>query len=314
MNPYDHPDDHDHDHYHYHDHDHDHDRGLADDHDHDRGLAFDLSTMLERRNILKMFVGGAGLVALAACGSDAVTTSASDPAATAQTSAAQTSAAQTSPAGTVATSAESCTVIPEETAGPFPGDGSNGINVLSKSGVVRSDIRSSFGSSTTVAQGVPVTIDLTIVDSANGCAPLVGGAVYIWHCDREGRYSMYSETVKGENYLRGVQPTDASGLASFTSVFPACYDGRWPHMHFEIYPSLAAASDANGKVATSQLALPQDVCETVYATSGYETSVGNLARVSLGTDMVFNDGATLETPMVSGNVTDGFKISMTVAV
>ena len=59
-----------------------------------------------------------------------------------------------------------CAVIPEETAGPFPGDGSNGPNVLAQSGVVRSDIRSSFGSSTTVAEGVPLTIELTIQDAA----------------------------------------------------------------------------------------------------------------------------------------------------
>ena len=66
----------------------------------------------------------------------------------------------------------SCAPIPEETAGPFPGDGSNGVNVLTESGVVRSDIRSSFGSSTTVAEGVPLTIELTVADTAAGCAPL----------------------------------------------------------------------------------------------------------------------------------------------
>ena len=61
---------------------------------------------------------------------------------------------------TASADAASCEVIPEETAGPFPGDGSNGPDVLSQSGVVRKDIRSSFGSSTTVAEGVPLTIQL----------------------------------------------------------------------------------------------------------------------------------------------------------
>ena len=32
--------------------------------------------------------------------------------------------------------------IPEETAGPYPGDGSNGVNVLTETGIVRSDITS----------------------------------------------------------------------------------------------------------------------------------------------------------------------------
>ena len=31
----------------------------------------------------------------------------------------------------------------------------------------------------------------------------------MWHCDREGGYSLYSDGVTEENYLRGVQITDA---------------------------------------------------------------------------------------------------------
>ncbi len=80
--------------------------------------------------------------------------------------------------------------IPEETSGPYPGDGSNGANVLTQSGIVRSDITSSFGSSTTKAEGVPLTVTMTINDFANNKSPLAGGAVYLWHCDREGRYSL----------------------------------------------------------------------------------------------------------------------------
>ena len=119
--------------------------------------------------------------------------------------------------------------IPEETNGPYPADGSNGKNVLTESGVVRSDIRSSFGSSTTTAEGVPTTINFQVLDTATG-QPVEGAAVYVWHCDRDGNYSMYSNGVTGENYLRGVQPTDADGMASFTSIYPACYSGRWPHV------------------------------------------------------------------------------------
>ena len=35
---------------------------------------------------------------------------------------------------------------------------------------------------------LPATISLTLVD-ANGGAVLPGAAVYLWHCDAEGRYS-----------------------------------------------------------------------------------------------------------------------------
>ena len=89
---------------------------------------------------------------------------------------------------------------------------------------------------------------------------------------------MYSEAVADENYLRGVQEADDDGKLTFTTVFPACYAGRWPHIHFEVYESLDAATSASDKLRTSQLALPQDVCETVYATEGYEQSVSNLAQ------------------------------------
>src|SRR5712691_3346893 len=121
-----------------------------------------------------------------------------------------------------AASDATCDAIPEETAGPYPGDGSNGPDVLNQSGVVRSDIRSSFGTSTTVAEGVPLTIKLAIQDETKACAPLAGSAVYLWHCDRDGNYSLYSNGVTNENYLRGVQEAGSDGIVTFTSIYPAC--------------------------------------------------------------------------------------------
>jgi protocatechuate 3,4-dioxygenase beta subunit len=58
--------------------------------------------------------------------------------------------------------------------------------------------------------------------------------VYLWHCDRDGNYSMYSQGVEDENYLRGVQESDADGKLTFISIFPACYSCRWPHIHVEV--------------------------------------------------------------------------------
>ena len=118
--------------------------------------------------------------------------------------------------------------IPEETAGPYPGDGSNGPDVLETDGVVRSDIRSSFGAMSGTADGVPITLELTVRDLARDGAPFAGAAVYAWHCDREGRYSLYTAGATDQNYLRGVQIADAAGLVRFTSVFPPATrdDGR----------------------------------------------------------------------------------------
>jgi protocatechuate 3,4-dioxygenase beta subunit len=131
--------------------------------------------------------------------------------------------------------------------------------------VVRGDIRSSFGSSTTTAEGVPLAIRLTVRDAASGDA-VEGAGMYLWHCDRDGSYSLYSQGVTGENYLRGAQEADANGTVTFTSIFPACYSGRWPHIHFEVYASLSDATSSGPIVKTSQIALPKEGCEAVYAT------------------------------------------------
>ena len=85
-------------------------------------------------------------------------------------------------------------------------------------------------------------------------------------------------------------------------------------MHFEIYESLDAATTGGAKLKTSQLALPKNVCDTVYATSGYEQSVTNLAQTSLDTDMVFRDGYASQLATVSGTVDDGLTIKLNVGV
>src|SRR5215813_12353144 len=210
--------------------------------------------------------------------------------------------------------AGNCTRIPEETAGPYPGDGSNGPNALALSGIVRSDIRSSIAGASGVATGAPLTVTLSLVNVAAGCAPLAGAAVYVWHCDALGRYSMYSAGVTGESWLRGVQQTNAAGQVTFVTVFPGCYPGRWPHIHVEVYPSAAAATGAGSKIATTQIALPQASCAEVYSTSEYTGSAANLAQISLATDAVFSDGVTYQLGSVSGSVAGGYALTLTAAV
>lgn len=284
-------------------------------HDHDRGLGFDLPTLFERRRLFTLFAGAGLAAVIAGCGSDTKSSVTTNSAA-ASASATDNVVVGTSPAATTpaaATSGSALRVIPEETAGPYPGDGSNGVNVLKDSGIVRSDIRVSFGSSSTVATGVPTTIKLTMVNASGG-APLPGAAVYIWHCDAGGLYSLYSQGATDQNYLRGVQEADANGVVSFTSIYPACYAGRWPHIHFEVYPTLADATSASNRLATSQLALSKEASAAVYAGAGYPNSTQNLSQVSLATDMVFSDGAELETPTITGSVADGYAIAMSAAV
>ena len=99
-----------------------------------------------------------------------------------------------------------------------------------------------------------------------------------------------------------------------TSIFPGCYAGRWPHIHFEVYPALSSAASVSNKIATSQIALPKSACDLAYAQAGYEASVTNLSQVSLATDGIFSDGAALELATVSGSVANGFTATLSVAV
>ena len=279
-------------------------------HDHDRGLLYDLGTM-NRRRALGLLGGVGALAALAACSTGTGTTATGSSTST-------TSSGTSSSSGSSSTSSASAdgtlTEVPDETGGPYPADGSNGVNVLDDSGIVRADIRSSFGSSTTTAAGVPLTVKLTVRDTSTGAAK-TGAAVYLWHCDREGQYSLYSRAVTGENYLRGVQETDATGTVTFTSIFPACYSGRWPHVHFEVYSSVADATSSGPIVKTSQIALPQEACDAVYATDGYSASVGNLSQVTLQRDNVFgNDAGIHQIATMSGNTSSGYTSALTVGV
>lgn len=289
---------------------------------HDRGLEFDLSTMLSRRS-LGLFLGAGGAAAaLAACtpgGSSPAGQPASSAAAASATASASPSAAtraSATPSPTLTRAIAECGVeIPQETAGPFPGDGSNGPNVLEASGVVRRDITSSFGSASATAEGVPLTFTLTLLDNANGCTPMAGAAVYAWHCDRDGKYSLYDSSLTNENYLRGVQEADSNGQVTFTSIFPGAYSGRWPHIHFEVFESMNNATAAGQVLAVSQIALTQAACDDVYATAGYERSVTNMLRTTLQSDNVFgDDGGIYQLATMAGSAAAGYTAGLNVTI
>jgi protocatechuate 3,4-dioxygenase beta subunit len=279
-------------------------------HAHGECLADDLKTLAQQRRSTLLWLG-AGVMALAGCGGGG---GGDD-----DESSSSSSTSSTTTTSTTSTTSSTCSTIPSETAGPYPGDGTNTVNgstanALTQSGIVRSTIVASFGSASGSADGVPLTIQLKVVNTSSSCASLAGYAVYLWHCDQLGRYSMYSSGITGENYLRGVQVTDSDGAVTFTSIFPGCYSGRWPHIHFEVFASLSAATSGNNDVKTSQIALPQAAATAVYADSRYTGSSANLASVTLATDNVFSDGATLETPSVSGSNSAGWVISLQVGV
>jgi protocatechuate 3,4-dioxygenase beta subunit len=280
------------------------------DHSH-LSLADDLERMLatqsSRRQSLRWLLASAAAVPLASCGgggsADAGTTASASPA-----------------SGTTTTATTgTCAVIPEETGGPYPGDGTNSngngvANALTLSGIVRSDIRTSVTPGSATAAGILTTLKLQIVNTGASCASAAGAAVYLWHCDRDGNYSMYASGLTNENYLRGVQEADATGTVTFTTVFPGCYAGRMPHVHFEVYPSLAKATSAANRVKTSQFTFPMATLNEAYATAAYSTSSRNLATISYATDNVFSDGTSLQMASVSGDPVNGYVVTLTIGV
>jgi protocatechuate 3,4-dioxygenase beta subunit len=284
------------------------------DADHHRGLGADLARMLARsttrRQSLRWLFAGAGsaVLPLAGCGGGG-----------ADDGFGLSSSTTTTGAASAGSGSAVCSVIPEETGGPYPGDGTNrnanGVaNALVLSGIVRSDLRSSVAGASGVAAGVPLTIRLKIENVAQGCAVAAGATVYLWHCTRDGGYSMYSSSIVGENYLRGVQVADSEGYVTFTTIFPGCYDGRMPHVHFEVYPSLARANSAANRVKTSQFTFPLAIANEAYTSSGYVSSVSNLARMSFALDNVFSDGTALQMASVTGTVSQGYSAALTVGV
>lgn len=213
-----------------------------------------------------------------------------------------------------------CPVLPSETAGPFPANGAgrfigSGPNALALSGIVRSDIRPGIAGANATAGGVVLKLQLTLVNSGAACAPLGGLAVYLWQCDREGRYSMYSPGVQDQNYLRGVQASAADGSVNFTTVVPGCYPGRMPHFHLEVYRSLDLAGARAQRLKTSQLALPRAACEAVYANApGYAVSAASLRGLSMADDGVFGDGVEQQLLALRGGVAQGFAAALTLGL
>lgn len=264
----------------------------------DQGVGFDIATLLTRRKVLGLVGAGVGAAALSACAG-----SSSGSGSSSSGSDATASGDAAGPAGE----------IPEETNGPYPADGTNGVSVLEESGIERSDITTSLDGASSAA-GVPLEFTFTLTDLAND-APFEGAVVYLWHCDAQGRYSMYSEGVEDDTFLRGTQVADAQGAVTFTTVVPGCYSGRWTHLHFEVYPDPEAATDVSGVIATSQVAFPVEMLDEVYALDTYAGSAQNLAEVgSIENDNIFSDGYDLQLGSFTGSPDDGYLGSLSVGV
>ena len=240
---------------------------------------------MERKYFLKSLLAGAvsAPALLAACGKDAAKPS---------------TATGTTTTPTGGSSSSNCTVAPTETEGPFP--------THTPSSYVRADI-------TDGKTGYKLTANITITSSSAGCAALAGALVDIWHCDAEGNYSEYGGTgMQSTNYtslhfLRGRQTTNSAGLVTFTSIFPGWYSGRATHIHVHVYN----ASGTSLKV--TQIAFPEGTGTALALVNGYGKGLSGYTYNK--SDNVFSDdSAGLEIATVTGNLTDGFALAMSIAV
>ena len=272
-------------------------RGKAPPHDHDLGLQHDLSAFLNRRRALALVASASAMGALSALGKGRIfpTAQASD--------------------------RRECLADPAETEGPFPSDGSNDAhgtlsNVLKSSGIVRRDMRTNIGKTAIAAEGQVFDLEITLVDARQACAPLAGHAIYLWHCDALGRYSIYD--LPNASYLRAVGVANSVGNATFTTIFPGCYPGRYPHIHFEVYMNLDRATSFKNRLLTSQMAMPAEACRAIYAASRYGASAANFTSVSIERDDVFADSTprqiAAQTPMVTRGASGAYKGVLTIAI
>jgi protocatechuate 3,4-dioxygenase beta subunit len=197
------------------------------------------------------------------------------------------------------TTNNSCSTTPTETAGPYPYD------LSSNSAIFRTDI-------TEGKTGTPLSLTLTIVNSNNDCAIISGARVDIWHCDKDGYYSEYNEpgylgtqNNTGKTFCRGIQLTDSNGQVKFTTIYPGWYSGRVTHIHLEIFVNSVLK-------LTTQLAFPDSLTKTVYASSLYSAHGQN--TLTNTTDDILKDSYNSELVTISGNTTDGYTATFKVGV
>jgi len=240
---------------------------------------------VSRRQALEALSMAAGAAVMGACGGSSPTS---------PTTVATTTTTTTTGG---APSSAACAVAASETQGPYP----DMTGMINNAAFFRRDV-------TEGRSGLPVTLAMTIVNAAAGCAAVSGANVEIWQCDAEGHYSEYAQpgyNGTGQTFLRGLQTTDASGLVTFRTIYPGWYMGRATHIHVEIF--------VNGRsVKTTQVAFPESVSAQVYRTGVYAAHGQN--PTSNSSDMVFLDGTSTELATLAGDTTSGYTATITLGV
>jgi Dioxygenase len=195
-------------------------------------------------------------------------------------------AAAGGPAG-VASGAVSCVLTPELTEGPYYIDGEK----------VRRNV-------TEGKPGARLLLKLKVVD-ASTCKPIKGAAVDIWHADAAGVYSGFGAGASSRTFMRGIQKTDANGLASFQTVYPGWYQGRTVHIHVKVHVG-------GSVVHTGQLFFSDTMTDAVYRRSPYNKRPGRDPRNS--GDSIFVNGGSKSVLAVKKDGKGGYVGALTMGV
>ena len=175
-----------------------------------------------------------------------------------------------------------CTLIPSETAGPFP------LDLTANPFYFRQDVREN-------KTGVQLNLKLKIIGLSN-CLPMQNARVNIWHCDKDGLYSGYGDQ-QGLTYLRGYQMTNANGEVEFVTIFPGWYTGRICHIHFQVFVSSSYA-------AISQLTFPIATKNAIYAANPSLYTKG-ADPLTFSNDNIFSDGYSYQLATLTPNIQMG---------
>jgi protocatechuate 3,4-dioxygenase beta subunit len=130
--------------------------------------------------------------------------------------------------------------------------------------------------------GLPLALRLAVVDVST-CRPIKGAAVDIWHCDARGLYSgEAANNTVGRTFMRGIQRTNAAGLAIFETAYPGWYQGRTVHIHVKVHVA--------GNVAhTGQLYFPDSLTDAVYRKAPYARRAAGRTTRNVD-DAIFRNG------------------------
>ncbi|KAL0482214.1 catechol 1,2-dioxygenase [Acrasis kona] len=191
-----------------------------------------------------------------------------------------------------------CTLHPEVTEGPYYVAGMP----------VRGDI-------TEDKTGLPLILNLRVVDSTT-CSAYAGNAtVEIWHCDAAGVYSHYEAASKNQGtatdtktYLRGIQYTNSSAYVTFNTIFPGWYTSRDTHIHLKVH--------INGKnVHTGQLFFNDTLEASIAKIAPYSSNTNQVTLQS--NDNVYKSGGSygmLYPSYISSTISSGLTASLDLVV